>query len=61
MTGIEVLLWIAPRLALWIIASAIPFNYAMNLDTEDDYKNRNKIAFILFVIFFVIAPICFMI
>lgn len=59
MTGLDVLLWLAPRFGLWIILSIIPFNYAMNLDTEDDYKNRNKIALILFVIFFVLAPICF--
>ena len=58
-SNIDVLLWIVPRFGLWVLLSAIPMNMVINLDSEDDYKNRGKIAMLLFLIFFVIAPFCF--
>ena len=59
MSNFDLLLWAGTRLGLWILLSAIPLNMVINMDCEDDYKNRHKIAFWLFIIFFVIAPICF--
>lgn len=55
----DVLLWGVPRLILWIVLSFYPFKKAMELD--NDVENRGKVAFLFFIIFFVLAPICFVI
>lgn len=59
MGNIDLLLWILPRLAILVLLSIIPMNMIINLSTEDDEKNRLKIAGLFALIFFVFAPLCF--
>ncbi len=55
----EVLLWALPRFAVWVMLSIIPMNTIINLSSEDEEKNRLKIAGLFALIFFVFAPLCF--
>ncbi|SFS32922.1 hypothetical protein SAMN02910357_00170 [Succinivibrio dextrinosolvens] len=56
---IDIAVWTAPRLFIWIIISAYFIKKFFDLAAEDDVKNRNKIALLLFLVFFVFLPICF--
>lgn len=55
----EVILWALPRFAVWVMLSIIPMNTIINLSSEDEEKNRLKIAGLFALIFFVFAPLCF--
>ena len=55
----EVLLWALPRFSVWVMLSIIPMNTIINLSSEDEEKNRLKIAGLFALIFFVFAPLCF--
>ncbi len=55
----DVLLWGLPRFAVWIVLSIIPMNTIINLSSEDEEKNRLKIAGLFALIFFIFAPLCF--
>lgn len=59
MSNWDLLLWGLPRLAVWVVLSLYPMNMIINLSTEDEVKNRLKIAGLFALIFFVFAPLCF--
>ncbi|GEM_PF-2648615 len=57
---VDFIVWFFPRIVLWIALSWYPWSKIMALSSYGrDSENLGKIASLYFIIFFVIAPICF--